>query len=83
LVQQQPIKSEIDFEDWEMFEILLDAVDREDCFDEGLSGYDLGPFGYSALVPIWRVNLSDPAGITFARRADEDLGMKITEMKII
>jgi hypothetical protein len=50
--QQRPVKSEIDLQDREMFEILSDAVNREDFFDEGFSGNDFGPFGYFALVPV-------------------------------
>jgi hypothetical protein len=50
LVQERPVESEIDLQDREMFEILLDAVDREDFFNEGFSTYDFGAFGYAALV---------------------------------
>lgn len=66
-----------------MFEILLDAVNRKDFFDKGFTTYDFGSFGYVALVPVWRVNLSDPAGITVAGRPDGDEGMNIAEMKFI
>ena len=83
MVQQRPVKSEIDLEDREMFEVLLDTVDREDFFDKGFPGNDFGAFGYVALVPVWRVNLSEPADITVTRRPDENLGMEIAEMKFI
>ena len=52
MVQQRPVKSEIDLQDREMFEILLHTVYWEDFFDEGFPGNDFGPFGYVALVAV-------------------------------
>jgi hypothetical protein len=83
LVQQRPVKGEIDLQDRDVFEILLDAVDREDFFDKGFSGNDFGPFGGSVFVPVLRINLAEPAGVAVAGRADEDLGMEIAKFEII
>jgi hypothetical protein len=78
LVQQRSVKCEIDLEDREMFEVLLDAVNREYFFDRRSSGSDFGAFGYVAPAPVLRINLSKPAGLTVTGRTNEDLGMNYT-----
>ncbi len=83
LIQQQPVKSGINLQYREMLEVLRHAVYGEHFFDEGFSGNDFGPFGYSAFVPVQRINLSDPAGISVTGRTYENLGMEIAEAEII
>ena len=64
-----------------MSEILLHALDREHLLNERFSGNGSGAFGYLAFKAIFRVNLSDPAGITVTGRTDADLWMKAPEME--
>jgi hypothetical protein len=75
MIQQRPVKSEIDLQHLEMFEVLFHAVDRQDLFGKGSSANDFASLGYSATIPVLGVNLPDPAGIPVTGSADEDLGM--------
>ena len=52
MIQEQPIKNEIYFQDREMFEVLLHTVYWEDFFDERFPANDFGAFGYLALVAV-------------------------------
>ena len=52
MIQERPIKSEINLQDREMFEILLHTLYREHFFDERFPGNDLGSLGYMALVAV-------------------------------
>ncbi|MFA4902276.1 MAG: hypothetical protein WC600_05970 [Desulfobaccales bacterium] len=52
LVQELPVKREIDLENRKMFEILFDTIYWQDFFDKCSSGYDFASLGYAALVPV-------------------------------
>ena len=81
MIQKWPVKSEVEFQDRKMFEILLHTVNGEHCFGERFPGNDFRAFGYAAMVAVLGVNLPDPAGIPITGRADEELGMNIAEME--
>src|SRR5450759_1497896 len=81
MIQKRPVNSEVELQDRKMFEVLLYAVYGEDFFDKSFPTDDFGPLGYSALVAVLGINLSDPASITITGRTDGDEGMNIAEIK--
>jgi hypothetical protein len=52
LIQERPVKNEINLQDREMFKVLLYAIYWEDFFAEGFPPDDFGALGYMALVAV-------------------------------
>ena len=66
-----------------MFEILGDAVYREDFFGEGVFPHHLGALPDAALIALLGIDLSQPAGVAVTGRAHLDLGMEVAEEKFL
>ena len=83
LIKKESVEGIINFKDWEMLEILLDALHGKDSFREGFSSDGMFSFRNPVGVSIRRVDLPDPPRIPITRHADKDVWLETSELKLI
>ena len=83
LFSEGTVEGEVNFQDWEVFEILGSAVNREDFFGDGVFPHHLGTLSYTVLIAVLGIDLPKPAGVSVAGPAHLDLGMEMPEKKFL
>jgi hypothetical protein len=83
LVFEKTVESEVYLQDREVLEILCNTLHREDFFNEGVFPYYFGALYDAALITFFGIDLSQPAGISVASRAQPNLGVKAAETKFL